>query len=105
MEERYPELLYILDDNGDPVPTDDLDVWMQQRLAPNIRQTFCGSPDGFVSTIFLGQPIGDCLFETMVFHIPGYSRLQWRYQTRAEALEGHERVVTMLENDPNLRTT
>jgi hypothetical protein len=94
---------YILDEQGNPVPVEDVIEWGKwfETADRHIGKDTIG--DVTVSTVFLGidhsygtgAPV---LFETMVFggvH-DGY---QDRYTTRWEALIGHIQVVKMVKDD------
>jgi len=94
---------YILDDNGEPVPCDDVVVWGRwlERASRDRSRIIAQDLDERdpaktvkVSTVFLGldHQFGDgppVLWETMVFGgvLDGEIR---RYTSRAEALRGHQ---------------
>jgi hypothetical protein len=96
---------YILDDDGNPVPCDDVLVWAEwyeQSRSNNcrvVKQDWAETEDTTVgvSTVFLaldhafmgGPPI---LWESLVFgtSLDGEMR---RYRSKAEALRGHEELV------------
>lgn len=93
-------LQYILDEQGNPVTEPDLikwSQWMETLEHRVVKKTTIG--DSEVSTVFLGldhnfsgsrkEPV---LFETMVFggKMDGE---QWRYATKQEAINGHNRAV------------
>lgn len=103
---------YILDDNGDPQPCEDLMTWArwveEKDDQSRVAQTTL-SDGSWVSTVFLkvdhnfdgeGPPV---LFETMVFapRVAGKEYRedldQERYCTRAEALAGHQAAVAKWE--------
>lgn len=60
--------------------------------------------DVVVSTVFLGLDHGydgvPKWFETMVFNHPSGNDWTTRYTTYDEAVEGHERIVSMLQVPP-----
>lgn len=94
---------YILDDTGEPAPCSDLLTWARW-METGQRQIALDALDTVdVSTVFLGldhalrggPPI---LFETMVFD-GEHDGDQWRYHTRAEAEDGHRRVLAWLRGD------
>lgn len=98
MRARYDDF-YILDDNDNPVPAD-WRQWAEWLEANSKRRRIVRekpTEGSEVSTCFLGvdYQFGDgppILFETMVFGGP-LDGEQERYSTRAEALEGHGRMV------------
>lgn len=105
-EELDSSLMYIMDEEGNPIPTEDADEWIRFRVeSSRIRQTYPSfvSPNGLVSTVFLGQAtfLGN-IFETRVFSVPGYENMCFTCRTKVEALSNHERVLSILQNDPNL---
>lgn len=102
---------YILDDEGNPQPIDDIltwGAWFESADRTLARETV-GPAE--VSTVFLslnhqwgdGPPI---LFETLVF-VPdddgdwyGVEGSMRRYETREQALAGHAEVVAFLRSLP-----
>ncbi len=94
---------YILDDNGEPVPCDDVEVWARwfERASRDRSRIIAQDLDERdpaktvkVSTVFIGldHQWGDgppVLWETLVFGgvLDGEMR---RYTSRAEALRGHQ---------------
>lgn len=94
---------YILDEHGNPIVCDDLMKWAEwfengtfRRLARDTVGTVK------VSTVFLGldhnfdmtgPPI---LWETVIFG-GQFDGQQWRYATRAQALEGHAKALLMVK--------
>lgn len=87
---------YLLDENGNPVPCDDMLKFANDFKAANrhIGDTIEGNVR--ISTVFLGSnhrfgPGPPLLYETMIF---GGTRdaYQERYSTRAEAETGHARI-------------
>jgi hypothetical protein len=94
---------YILDANGQPAPEPDPIRWAlwfndsDRRIA---RDNL--GARGMVSTVFLALDHGfffepdhrPVLWESMVFGGP-LDQEQWRYTSRAEALEGHARLVAL----------
>lgn len=95
-----PGLRYILDEQGEPVPCDDITEWghfYENKDARRVAQDRDEGPDKidvWISTVFLaldhqygkGPPI---LWETMVFGGP-LDGEQDRYSSRAAALRGHQ---------------
>jgi hypothetical protein len=110
---RERPLQYILDERGEPQPTDDLELYARWFEADERRvvrkQTFVlGHPELVsepvevtVSTVFLGldhswdagPPV---LWETMVFGLPGDEEICERYTSREAAIAGHNRIVAEL---------
>lgn len=97
---RIPDnLFFVLDDNHQPVPTNDWKVLGAFRSdEAKCRVDYTDIAPGIkVSTIFLGvntslgKPV---LFETMVFG-GALNREQWRYHTWDEAVAGHAAVVEL----------
>lgn len=96
---------YILNDDGQPEPCEDLLTWgrwMESREARVVaRDEFDGGVR--VSTVFLGldhsfgagEPV---LWETMIFGGP-HSDYQERYTSREAALEGHREAVALVKGD------
>lgn len=83
---------YILDEDGNPEPCDDLMRWARWFEGSDRvigRHKYEGAE---VSTVFLGMKHGDCLYETMVFG-GELDQLTERYQTKAEAAKGHLEVI------------
>ena len=94
--------LYILDDAGNPVATDDVLVWGRFMSSGKraVAQEMIG--DVRVSTVFLGldHQFGDgpaILWETMVFWPDEGGDESHRYSSLAEARAGHELVVARIE--------
>lgn len=91
---------YILDDAGNPVAEPDMLKWARWfGEHTNDRQVARTKlPDDVtVSTVFLGldhsfEPGKVLLFETMIFNGP-LDETQCRYETREQALAGHEYYV------------
>jgi hypothetical protein len=96
---------YILDENRQPVPVDDLLEWAEWLETADRHVAFTSLSGGVeVSTVFLGidhiwfgasLPI---LFETAVIR-NGQFDIQSRYATWQEAEEAHQRVVADLCKD------
>src|SRR5262249_10321751 len=94
-------MYYVLDAAGEPVPCDAWTwrQWFEHDANRQIRLT--EEPEFYVSTIFLGfdgrvrrsAPSPPLLWENMAFFEDGRTALQERFATRAEALEGHRRMV------------
>ncbi len=106
-------IYYTLDENHDPVPTDDILVWgrfFEDRFLDRlVAQETIGST--FLSTVFLGidhnwgvgRPI---LFETMAFPIPApgqfasqEAEVVERWSTWAEAEAGHKMLASSMRHD------
>lgn len=93
---------YILDEKGDPVKEPDLLKWAKWFECGNRslkRDTVFDGVD--VSTVFLGLDHGfnggaPVLWETMVFG-GEHDEYQERYNTKEQALEGHERIIDMVK--------
>ena len=91
---------YILDENHNPVPVEDLVAWGRWYERGENRIVRQDDVEGYmVSTIFLaldhnfamsGPPI---LFETMVFHDGATLDYQTRCSTWEQALDMHEAAV------------
>jgi hypothetical protein len=104
---------YVLDENGEAVPASGLlewGQWMEEHSKDRIlAKDKVGNME--VSTVFLGLDQGrifllgregidpttykPTLWETMIFG-GAYDLHQLRYTSRAEALEGHKKIVQML---------
>jgi len=96
--------MYILDDDGQPEPCDDVLTYGRWFADVNNRKVALSDvPGGQVSTIFLGidhshhwhrehVPI---LWETLIMG-GTYHGCGDRYCTRSEAIAGHERIVANL---------
>ena len=104
-----PSGRYILNDEGDPEPCEDLLTWarfMENQDARRIALDTVG--EVMVSTVFLGldhnfanfrhAPDHALLFETMVFNGP-LDQEQDRYHTRLEALIGHAEMLARVLNE------
>jgi len=102
--------LYILDAAGEPVEEPDVLKWGDWLNGGDRRIARDELPDGYVvSTVFLGIDhgfggvLGDrapILYETMVFNDCGSLDQDWafdRYETRQQALEGHQAVLVELK--------
>lgn len=95
----------ILDDNGNVVPADDMDIreWSRRVFGEqrHVAQTHL-STDIRVSTVFLGINHGffgdgpPIIFETMVFGGP-LDGEQQRYTTLREAHDGHDAMVASVK--------
>lgn len=100
---------YLLDDNGNPTPCNDLLEWARKLDNAMRRVAEDTIGDVYISTVFLGisYQFGDgppLLFETMIFggDRDGY---QEHYSTRADALAGHARAVALVSGTPEDGTT
>lgn len=101
-------LYYTLDENHNPVPTEDILVWGRFR-EKHKRVALDHLSDCWLSTVFLGidHSFGDhgppILFETMAFkgkydgHGIGDEIMQERYATWDEAVAGHTRILKELQ--------
>ena len=94
---------YILDENGNVVPCDDLIKWAKwiEVGVRKVAKTEVVGPPVTVSTVFLGidHQFGEgepLLFETMVFggQYDNYTR---RYSTKEAAEKGHAEIVEKLK--------
>jgi hypothetical protein len=96
---------YILNDAGEPEPCDDTLRWAQwhqdnqQQCVVGQQHVFKDGRDVYISTVFLALDhaafmMGPAvLWETIVF--TGDVILeQHRYRSKAEAIEGHNAIVT-----------
>ena len=97
---------YILDENGNPRPTENLEEWAEMFLQPENREIardrlVINGTEVLVSTIFLavdhgfGYSTKPVLYETMIFG-GHYDQEQWRYHDRSEALEGHQKALKLV---------
>ena len=94
--------LYIIDDEHRIVKTHDLLEWGRALESGNRIVAQTDTPNGCVSTVFLGIDHGilddgpPILFETMVF---GGTHDLWRqrYATWGEAERGHEVIVKRMQ--------
>lgn len=93
--------LYILDDAGEPEPTNDLVAWgaFMQSDKRIIRREAIGPL--VVSTVFLGVFTSGYLFETLVFvqngdRVTAIENSMSRYITYADALKGHGITVEFI---------
>jgi hypothetical protein len=92
---------YILDDDGDPVPVDDVATWARWYETHDRVVAKTDVEGALVSTVFLsldhafmtGPPV---LYETMIFGGP-FDNYQWRHRNRHEALAAHDQIVTALQ--------
>lgn len=94
---------YLLDDQGNPVPTDDMDAWgefMRDATQRTVGKTKIGKTE--VSTVFLGMDhnftgSGDpVLWETCIFH-ENESEVVGRYESAVEAELGHAQWCERME--------
>jgi hypothetical protein len=100
---------YILDESGNPVPAKGLFSWGKWMQENDCRIAFTQVANAHISTVFLGldhahhyysrvpDQTTPILYETMVFGGTN-DRLQRRYATREDALEGHRQIVQMHTN-------
>lgn len=94
---------YVLDREGKPKAEPDVVAWARWMQLSGDERIVGKTPladDVMVSTVFLGldhrfyddgPPV---LWETMIFRGP-HDGEQWRYTSRAEALEGHTAAVKL----------
>jgi len=92
---------YILNGEGDPELCPDLLTWARWMEDRTVRRVAYDELPGdvTVSTVFLGldhsfghgPPI---LWETMIFGGP-HDQYQERYMSRADAMEGHAKALTL----------
>ena len=101
-------MMYVLDEQGQPVPESDISRWsafMQDFPRRIVAKTRIG--DWEVSTVFLGADHnflhhgGPVLWETMVFGPEPWTDSQWRYRTREEALAHHDQVAEHVRRGGN----
>jgi hypothetical protein len=93
---------YILNDDGEPVATNDVMVWARffERRDRILKQDFVEGARGGVgvSTVFLGldhnwSGVGPpVLWETLVFGTPLDGEMR-RYTSKADALRGHAEML------------
>jgi hypothetical protein len=96
-------LFYKLDEDKNPVPTEDMRDWAIWRCSHDTRVARSELPDFVVSTVFLCVDLsvrpGDTplLFETMIFRLsrPGSEKFM-RCHTWKEAQVIHNKVVALL---------
>lgn len=95
-------LYYILDDDGEPVPTTDLEHWARwMDDGHRIVVQEWPRPDVQVSTVFLGRDHNftahgpPVLWESMIFG-GAFDQWQERYTSRRDAEHGHARLVAMV---------
>ena len=86
-----PPPYYLRDDDGTPVPCDDVTVWREYFHRAERRIAEAGRPGVRLSTVCLGDQGGAVVWETMVFG-GAFDGLQERYASRAAALHGHRRL-------------
>ena len=95
-------LFFILDEQHQPIQVDfrTWAVWFEDFNNRRVAEDKVGALR--VSTVFLGITHMGGIFETMVFD--GKQDLdQWRYETWADALAGHARVVEELKQKEKTR--
>src|SRR5262245_25848747 len=96
-----PNHMWVLDDEGKPVPATDTIAWAKWFQTANrvVAQTHVKNI--LVSTVFLaidhnfgcgGAPI---LWETMIFG-GEHSNFQQRYTSKEDALKGHRKAVALV---------
>jgi hypothetical protein len=96
---------YILDNNNNPIPASTLEAvkWLEEGSnRRTIKRDEIG--DILVSTVFLGldhswtpgsKPV---LWETMIFG-GEHDQYQERYTSHKDALEGHEKALTLITKE------
>lgn len=89
--------------NNIPVKTDDLQLWSIEFSKSRIIRNDALDGDVTISTVFLGIDhrhhggVGlPVLFETMVFG-GEYDQLQQRYCSIEESIEGHEKILYLID--------
>ncbi len=99
---------YVLDENDNPVPCDDIREWAKGRELYNkvVSQTLVPTNNGLkrVSTVWLGVEHGfdkeraPLLWETMVFEgKDGFTEeVCERYSSKIKAIEGHLKIIDEL---------
>ena len=105
MRERY----WILDENNDPVPVEDVVQWAEKFMSQDRQVAKTQLQGAAVSTVFLGLDLnpGDgppWLYETLVFEDADAdfeiaSLGPWRASTKEQALEAHRNVVAAVEQE------
>ena len=99
---------HYLEIGGELMPMDDLDVWTEAHYATDNQVALTRIDDEtVVSTVFLGlnhspEPGPPLIYETLLHGPEGFAppRIdEYRYFTRAEAREGHEKVVADLKEN------
>lgn len=96
---------YILDEDGNPVPEDDVLKWAKW-FEKNDRKLARDEVEGItISTVFLGIDHGfftsqPMLWETMIFG-GEHDEYQKRYFTKVGALAGHAKAVEMVKQSLN----
>jgi hypothetical protein len=92
-------MMYILDENQNPVPEPDAVKWGRWfENTDNRRVAFDEVGDVHVSTTFMGLGgfgLHLLLWETMIFG-GDYNDYQVRYATRQAAVEGHELALALV---------
>jgi hypothetical protein len=106
------KFLYILDEHGEPIATDDILAWAAwfensddvRQVATLVLRDDHGEVRARIATVFLGidhsfPPATDSapiLWETAVFWycLDRVMRIEGRYSSRADAIVGHHRVFT-----------
>jgi hypothetical protein len=97
------DLFYILNDKGEIVPTSDPIEFAKSFECAETQSMKDEVYGVLVSTVFLGinhqyDPNGPPLvWETMVFGLKGQEDRPIRYSSKAEAEEGHKRMVELVK--------
>lgn len=100
---------YMLDDEGNVVTTNDLEEWGKWFEKADRRIRVDDVRNAQISTVFLSvdhsfdENDPPVLYETMIFG-GQFDEFQWRYHTKEDAIEGHERIkkMVMLGVEPSL---
>ena len=97
---------WILNEAGEPVPTDLLTwaAWLERQDNPRLLRQDNVTGEILVSTIFIGLDMGfggplPLLFESMILG-GAHDMEQRRYATRAEALRGHAELLALAKEEP-----
>ncbi len=108
MDNKIPQKFYILTDDGE-IQSVNLDTWAKWVVkGKNIHLGQDEVGRTTVSTVFIGasSPFVEeeaLLFETLVVYsdVAGriYDSKKYRYSTKADALEGHQKIVDELKEE------
>ncbi len=96
-------MYYILDENKQPVKTEDFKEWLNILNEDMRRVAFDEINDVTISTVFLGIDHGHgkgipILWETMCFSTnQDYNDYQERYTSHEDALKGHQECVEAIK--------
>ena len=96
-------LLYILDEDNNPVQCTDAQKWFESQESGKRHVAFTQVGATQVSTVFLGVDAGlggewtdPLLFETMIFGDGRFAGFIRRYSTYADAKMGHQVAVDLV---------